>query len=108
MVAFFSAVTLLAGSLHGTVLRGPISPVCRIGTPCTAPAKNVTLYFTRDGRTLTAKTDARGRYRLRLTAGVYAVKTDQRRFGVRPQPRSVTVRGGLDRRVNFTIDTGIR
>lgn len=108
MVAFVSAVTVLLGTLHGTVTRGPIAPVCRIGTPCTAPAKHVTLFFTRNGTTHSTMTDAQGRYRLRLTAGVYAVKTDQRRFGMIPQPRSVTVRAGIDRRINFTVDTGIR
>jgi hypothetical protein len=108
MVALVSAVSLLFGTLHGTVTRGPTAPVCRVGTPCTAPAKHVTLYFTRNGTTQRTTTDAQGRYRLRLRAGMYSVKTDQRPFGVRPQPRNVTVRAGVDSRMNFMIDTGIR
>jgi len=83
-------------------------PVCRIGMSCSAPAKHVTLFFTRNGTTRSTKTDDRGRYRLRLTAGVYAVKTDQRPFGTMPAPRTVRVRAGVDRHVDFQIDTGIR
>ena len=49
-----------------------------------------------------------GRYRVRLTAGLYAVRTNQRPFGTVPQPRRVRVEAGVDRRVNFAIDTGIR
>ena len=108
MIAFVSAVSLLVGSVHGTVVRGPTMPVCRTGMSCSAPAKHVTLFFTRNGSTRSTKTDDRGRYRLRLTAGVYAVRTDQRPFGTMPTPRTVRVRAGLDRRVDFQIDTGIR
>jgi len=108
MVALASALTLLLGTLHGTVMRSPTAPVCRIGTPCSAPAKHVTLFFTRNGTTRSTMTDAAGHYRVRLPAGVYSVKTNQRRFGLRPEPRNATVRAGVDTRVNFTIDTGIR
>ena len=108
LVALVSAVALLTGTIHGTVVRGPTVPVCRVGTPCTAPAKHVTLSFTRNGSTRTTRTDARGRYSIRLPAGLYAVKTDQRPFGTVPQPRTVRVRGGASTRVDFAIDTGIR
>jgi Carboxypeptidase regulatory-like domain len=108
MTALLSAVSLLLGTLHGTVMRGPITPVCSVGTPCSAPAKHVTLSFTRVGVTRKTTTDERGRYRIRLAAGLYSVRTNQRPFGTMPQPRSVRVRGGRDTRVNFEIDTGIR
>jgi hypothetical protein len=108
LVAFISALALLTGTLHGTVMRGPIAPVCRLGTPCSALAKHVTLSFTRNGSTHSTKTDDRGRYSIRLTAGVYAVKTNQRPFGTVPQPRTVRVRGSHNTRVDFAIDTGIR
>jgi hypothetical protein len=108
LVALVSAVALLTGTLHGTVMRGPIAPVCRIGMPCSAPAKNVTLSFTRNGATRSTRTDDRGRYSIRLPAGVYAVKTNQRPFGLFPQPRTARVRAGRSTRVDFAIDTGIR
>jgi hypothetical protein len=108
LVALVSALALFTGTIHGTVTRGPIAPVCRVGTPCSAPAKNVTLSFTRNGSTRSTTTDDRGRYSIRLAAGVYAVKTDQRPFGTVPQPRTVRVRAGRSTRVDLAIDTGIR
>ncbi len=108
MFALATALSLLLGTLHGTVVRGPTTPVCIVGKPCTAPAKHVTLFFTRNGKTRSTVTDDQGRYRVRFPAGVYSVKTNQRPFGTRPQPSTVRVRAGLDRRVNFEIDTGIR
>ena len=103
-----TALALLFGTLHGQVMRGPITPVCRVGHPCDAPAKNVRLLFTRAGRTSTALTDSNGRYRIRLAAGTYTVRTDQQPFGRVPQPQVVTVRASTLRRVDFHIDTGIR
>jgi hypothetical protein len=108
LVALLSAFALLTGTLHGTVMRGPTAPVCRAGIPCSSPAKHVTLYFTRKGSTRSTITDDRGRYAMRLPAGVYAVKTNQRPFGTTPQPRSVRVRANTSTRVDFDIDTGIR
>jgi hypothetical protein len=108
LVALVSAVALLTGTIHGTVIRGPIAPVCRIGVPCSAPAKHVTLSFTRRGSTRSTTTDDRGRYSIRLDAGVYAVKTNQRPFGTVPQPRTVRVRAGVSTKVDLAIDTGIR
>jgi hypothetical protein len=108
LVALFSAVALLTGTIHGTVMRGPIAPVCRVGIPCSEPAKHVTLYFTRNGSARSTVTDNRGRYAMRLPAGVYVVKTNQRPFGTTPQPRSVRVRAKTSTRVDFDIDTGIR
>jgi hypothetical protein len=89
-------------------MRGPTAPVCRVGTPCSAPAKNVVLSFTRNGTTRSTTTDSRGRYSIRLAAGVYAVKTNQRPFGSVPQPRTVRVRASQSTRIDFAIDTGIR
>ena len=108
MVALFSALSLLAGTLHGQVMRGPTMPVCQVDKPCVAPAKHIRLFFSRSGRTTTATTDANGRYRVSLPAGTYAVRTDQRPFGTVPQPRSVRVQANAARRVDFHIDTGIR
>jgi hypothetical protein len=96
------------GTIHGTVTRGPIAPICRAGTPCTAPAKHVMLYFTRNSTTRTATTDAKGRYTIQLPAGLYAVKTSGRPVERAPQPRTVRVKAARSTRADFTIDTGIR
>jgi hypothetical protein len=108
MVASLSAVALLLGTLHGQVMRGPTTPVCIVGKPCQAPAKNVTLFFTRKDKTRTTTTDDHGRYRVRLPAGTYTVHTNLRRFGRTPRPSFARVVAARDRRVDFDIDTGIR
>jgi len=107
-VAFVSALTVLLGTLHGTVMRGPIMPVCMVGKPCDAPAAHVTLYFARADRVWLARTDASGRYRLRLSAGVYTVTAHQSGPGRGLEPRTVRVYAGRDTRANFHLDTGIR
>jgi hypothetical protein len=62
----------------------------------------------RNGTTHSTRTDDRGRYSIRLVAGVYAVKTNQRPFGTAPRPRTVRVRASQSTRADFVIDTGIR
>lgn len=108
VVAFVSALSLLLGTVHGTVTRGPLMPVCQVGKPCDGPAAHVTLFFTRLGRTASTVTDANGRYRIRLRAGTYGVRTNQRPFGTTPKPATVRVVGGRDTRADLFIDTGIR
>jgi hypothetical protein len=96
------------GRLHGTVLRGPITPVCRAGVPCDAPAGGLTLTFRGAGIVRSVRTDLHGAYRVVLPAGTYAVRTSSKPFGLLPKPASVGVHAGASQRVNFTIDTGIR
>jgi hypothetical protein len=108
VLPFLSALALLLGSLHGTVMRGPITPVCKVGVPCDGPAAHVTLFFKRSGTTTSASTDAQGHYRLKLKAGLYTVRTNQKVFGTTPKPDTVRVYASRDRRVDFFVDTGIR
>ena len=108
MAALASALALLLGTLHGQVMRGPIAPICRTGHPCYEPAAGVRLSFSRAGKTTTVVTDAKGFYRLRLKAGAYTVRTNQRPFGTPPEPGRVRVVAGHARRVDFQIETGIR
>jgi hypothetical protein len=108
VLAFATALTVLVGTLHGTVMRGPTTPVCRVDVPCDEPAAQITLSFSRHGQTRRAKTDLRGRYRISLAAGLYTVRTSERPFGRIPDPGTARVRAGGTRRVDFVIDTGIR
>jgi hypothetical protein len=94
--------------LYGTVMRGPITPVCRTGVPCDAPAANLILTFEASQVTKTTRTDRRGRYRIALPAGIYAMRTSAKPFGRIPRPAKVHVRSGHFDRIMFTIDTGIR
>jgi hypothetical protein len=103
------AATTSSG-LWGVVERGPITPVCVIGTPCSAPARNVTLVFVRGGREIRrATTDRRGRYRVRLAPALYSVRlVHAPRVGRGLEPARARVRAGRFVRVDFFIDTGIR
>jgi hypothetical protein len=103
-------VTAVPSGLRGVVMRGPISPMCVAEQPCTEPAKNVTLLFSRNGRIVgRALTDSAGRYRLRLPAGVYAVRRPAPvGIGRGLEPDHARVYAGRFVRVDFSIDTGIR
>ncbi len=102
--------TLVPSGLHGVVVRSPITPMCVAEQPCTAPAKNVTLLFSRGGRIVgRAVTDSAGRYRLRLPAGLYAVRRPVTvTIGRGMEPNRARVYAGRFVRVDFSIDTGIR
>jgi hypothetical protein len=107
-VHLLAALAILVSGLHGTVTKGPTTPVCREGVPCSAPAQ-VTLLFQRAGRTTRVRSTAAGRYRAILTPGYYTVRTVER-IGIRPniRPQRVHVRAGHVDRLDFSIDTGIR
>jgi len=102
--------TVARSGLQGVVMRGPITPMCVAEEPCTEPAKNVTLLFSRNGRIAgRAVTDSAGRYRLRLPAGVYSVRRPGSvgiGRGIEPNHARVYARRFV--RVDFSIDTGIR
>jgi hypothetical protein len=97
------------GGLYGTVTRGPTSPVCRAGVPCSEPASGAQLIFTRNGNVAARVVVGKdGRYSVSLAPGAYGV-------AVTPQPptghginASVSVTAGQRRKVDFRIDTGIR
>jgi len=96
--------------LHGTITRGPITPVCQVGKPCNGPYPGALLVFTRDGVVAArARSDANGRYSVRLRLGTYTVS-----MGVKPkigsgiQPRTITLRRVAPTRIDFYVDTGIR
>ena len=102
--------TLGPGSLAGVVKRGPITPVCMVEQPCDAPAKNVTLLFSRNDRVVgRVVTDEQGRYHLRLPAGLYSVRRPSTpSIDRKLEPNHVRVYAGRTRRIDFSIDTGIR
>ena len=94
--------------LYGTVMRGPIMPVCRVDVPCDGPAPNVILTFSGTGLVRKTQADEHGAYRIGLPPGIYSVRTNSRPFGVTPRPARVHVRAGHWDTIVFTIDTGIR
>jgi len=95
---------LAAAVLYGSVSIGPLTPVCRAGTPCSGPAKHVRLTFTHGVDSRTVTTTAAGAYRVTLAPGTWQVRASA---GERLTPAAVVVRAGTHR-ANFGIDTGIR
>ncbi len=113
LVAALAGSTVAAAStasgLRGTVLRGPITPMCVAEQPCDAPARGFTLVFSRGGEVAgRVKTDSDGRYRIRLAPGRYSVRIGRKRSFKVPDPSSARVRAGRLIRVDFKVDTGIR
>lgn len=94
----------LRSGLYGTVMRGPITPVCVAGVPCSAPAVGAVLVFTRGAVVARATVASDGGYRLRLPAGVYTVRAGKQRL----EPTVARVYLGRMARLDFSIDTGIR
>ena len=95
--------------LKGLVLIDPAFPVCRVGRPCTKPARYVLLTFSARGRVIArTQTGADGSYRITLKPGTYVVAAPKQRAGSQLLPRRVAVRSGLYRRVVFKLDIGIQ
>jgi hypothetical protein len=110
LAAFLAADASASPSgLYGTVREGPTQPVCRVNERCDRPAANLRLRFVRNGMTVAAvRTDARGRYRIALRPGRYAVRSERSGLGWIIEPSTVRVPDAGYARVNFYRDTGIR
>jgi hypothetical protein len=115
LVAGFIAVSAGAttnptNGLRGLVTRGPITPACVAEQPCTAPATGVTLVFSSNGRAVgRAITNAKGWYRITLRPGRYSVAIGSAQQSLRRlSPVRADVIADRYRRVDFSIDTGIR
>lgn len=115
LIAFIAALLVgtagasTSSGLHGRVMRGPISPVCIAMQPCTAPAKGLTLVFSRHGRAVARTiTNSDGWYRVTLARGLYTVAAGTSAANRRLQPTQAQVLAGQSRRLDFSIDTGIR
>jgi len=92
-------------TVHGTVRIGPTTPVCRTGVPCSKPAAHLLLSFGRGQWHVQTRSDALGRYRVRLAPGTWTLTT---RVGIRPTPISFVVPQAPSATRDFSIDTGIR
>ena len=96
--------------LHGTITRGPTTPVCQVGKPCSEPMAGAVLVFRRNGLVAArARSDARGHYSVRLRLGTYTVSTAVRpKIGTGVKPQTIMLRRVVSTRVDFFVDTGIR
>ena len=108
-MAVLLALAIAFGGLHGVVTRGPITPVCQIGKPCSEPAVGSVLVFSRNGTVAArVRTGTAGRYSVSLPPGFYAVRLSPPQHIGGLKPTQVRVRTGLSSRLDFSIDTGIR
>jgi hypothetical protein len=99
-----SAATLRSGAF-GTVMRGPVTPVCSAEQACDAPATGAVLTFFRGGQPVAKVTVGKaGEYRIHLIPGVYAVHSNGRRI----TPVTIRISAGRMTRADLSIDTGIR
>jgi hypothetical protein len=100
-----------ATGITGVVVRGPITPVCRVDVPCDAPF-SAGFSVERGGRRISEfKSDAAGQFTVFLEAGSYTVVPDADAPIISPsiQAKSVTVADtGQLTVVRLTFDTGIR
>jgi hypothetical protein len=109
IVSSAGAATTTSG-LWGEVTRGPVTPVCVAEQPCYVPAGGATLLFVRKGRVVRrAIANAKGRYRVKLPVGTYSVRLAKKpSVGRGLDPVRARVVAKRFRRVDFSIDTGIR
>lgn len=96
--------------VDGTILRGPIQPVCQVGVSCDGP---LVADFTvaRNGRTvLRFRTDATGRFAIALAPGSYHVipSADALIMGAGTVSQPLIVVAPETRGVTLQFDTGIR
>ena len=98
-----------ATGVGGVLYRGPITPVCRKGTPCDAPAVGVTLVFSRAGMAFRVRTTKGGHFSVALKPGVYSVRVIPATvIGSGITPRTVRVPAAGWARIRLVVDTGIR
>lgn len=111
LLAIPTASAVPPSGLWGVVRRGPTTPVCISGRPCSAPAPNLTLLFSRGGVIAArATTNGQGAYRVRLRPATYtvAVKEAVRPIGRGLKPGTAHVIASHYSRQDFMLDTGIR
>jgi hypothetical protein len=99
-----------SGGLYGTVTRGPTTPVCQEGKPCSEPASGAKLLFDRGGHVAANVVVAKdGSYSVRLAPGKYTIVVEPRpTVGRGIDPSRVRVSSGPPRELDLQIDTGIR
>ena len=97
-------------ALVGTVLRGPVTPVCRVDVPCDAPFSAG--FTAQQGSRVVAefRSDATGHFEVRLARGIYLIVPgpDAPIISPRSQTKEVTVGPSGPTNVVLHFDTGIR
>lgn len=96
--------------LSGVVVRGPVTPVCRIDVPCDAPFSAGFTVASSGREVARFRSDTDGRFTVFLLPGVYRVVPDGDAPIIAPAAQAKTVEvmnAGLTI-VRLEFDTGIR
>lgn len=94
----------------GTILRGPIQPVCQVDIACEGPLV-ASFSVLRGGRRITTfRTDTGGHFNILLAPGEYQVRPDADApiIGAGTVSQPLTVIAPETRGVTLHFDTGIR
>ena len=104
-----SPVALKTG-LTGTVMRGPVTPVCQVNVPCDAPFAASFEVRQNTRRVATFRSDAEGRFTVRLAPGTYVLVPAEDAPLMQPSAQAKTVEVGAEglTEVQLQFDTGIR
>lgn len=109
-----STVAVRAGKIYIQAMMGPTRPVMRLGDPepPDVPAPNVTIeILDEDGKRMGfAMTDKTGKVDFTLPPGDYTIVAHPQKSIARAEntPMEITLRPGIEERVQVDIDTGIR
>ncbi len=97
-------------TVTGTVLRGPVMPVCQTDTPCDAPFRAMFTVFRGSRPVASFSSDSTGRYTVMLSPGAYRVvaASDAPILNPGMQSRTIEVTNGDTETIDLTFDTGIR
>jgi hypothetical protein len=99
-----------SATLVGTVVRGPIQPVCQITVPCEAPFSGG--FTAQQGGRVAAsfRSDSQGHFDVQLAAGNYVVvpDADAPMMSPKTQAKDVVVGATGPTTVVLHFDTGIR
>lgn len=96
--------------LVGTVVRGPVQPVCRVDVPCDSPFSASFTVERGDRVVATFRSDSDGHFEVRLASGRYLVVpgADAPVIAPRTQAKEVTVGSDGKTMAVLHFDTGIR
>ncbi len=102
--------TILDTGLAGTILRGPIQPVCVPEVSCDAPLVASFGVYSDTQQIATFTTDTQGHFEVRLPPGTYLIliMSDSTLVAPGSQPKQVTVLSEGVTTVALLYDTGIR
>ena len=96
--------------LVGTVVRGPVQPVCQVNLPCEAPFSASFTVQQGDRVVATFRSDSQGHFEVLLARGMYVVVAgpDAPIISPRAQTKEVVVGSNGLTTVLLRFDTGIR